>query len=98
MAVKKSIAKEVIGEEVELKDRKLVLENKPAPYHVMVRYLSGVDVPDKNMFTSATVEEHIKTWTDLGYEIAFSNHIGRQRDEETGTIAECIYFLFKYAG
>jgi hypothetical protein len=82
---------------VEVSDKVRGLE-APAPYHIMVRYLSGVDIPERNMFRSETVEKHIKIWTDQGYKIHTSQHIASTRDEESGVSAEGIYFLFEYVG
>ena len=69
-----------------------------APYHIMIRYLSGADIPERNMFTAETVKQHIKIWTDQGYRIHTTQHINRTTDEESGVTAEGIYFLFEYVG
>ena len=70
----------------------------PDPYHIMIRYLGMADIPDQLIFTGDTVNKHIKIWTDMGYRIHTSQHFAQTRSEESGVIAEGIYFLFEYVG
>ena len=86
-----------VKKDVEVSDKVRGLD-VPAPYHIMIRYLGGMDVPERNIFTAETVKRHIKIWTDQGYKIHTSQHITTTRDEESGVSAEGIYFLFEYVG
>lgn len=91
--------RKVENSEVEVKvSDKVKGLNAPDPYHIMVRYLGMANVPERNIFTGETVKNHIKTWVDQGYKIHTTAYIGRQKDDESGVIAEGVYFLFEYVG
>ena len=98
-ARKPAVVEELSKEELEAKikgvDKKGIA---PEPYHIMIRYVSELEIPERNMFRADTVVSHIKTWTDKGYIIHTSQYTGKEREQETGAIVEVLYFLFEYVG